>query len=52
MVCLDEEHLAYSIRSELGEVDYHDNHWDLDERLVNVLMESDNVLEITTDFEF
>ena len=49
---LDEEHLAYTIRSELGEIDYHDNHEDLDDRLVNILMQSDDILEITTDFEF
>ena len=49
---LDEEHLAYTIRSELGEIDYHDNHADLDDRLVNILMESENIQEITTDFEF
>ncbi|WP_458405005.1 transglutaminase-like domain-containing protein [Methanobrevibacter sp.] len=49
---LDEECLAYSIRSEFGEIDYHDNHEDLDERLVNILMESESILEITTDFEF
>ena len=49
---LDEELLAYSIRNELGEIDYHDNHADLDERLVGLLAESENILEITTDFEF
>ena len=49
---LDEEHLAYTIRSELGEIDYHDNHADLDERLVNILVESESIQEITTDFEF
>ena len=49
---LDEEHLAYKIRSELGEIDYHDNHADLDEKLVNILMESESIQEITTDFEF
>ena len=49
---LDEEYLAYSIRSELGEIDYQDNHADLDERLVNILIQSENILEITTDFEF
>ena len=49
---LDGEHLAYTIRSELGEIDYHDNHADLDDRLVNILMQSENILEITTDFEF
>ena len=49
---LDEEHLAYSIREEFGEIDYNDNHADLDERLINVLMESNNILDIRTDFEF
>ena len=49
---LDEEKLAYPIRSELGEVDYRDNRADLDERLVNILIESENVLEIATDFKF
>ena len=49
---LDEECLAYSIRSELGEIDYHDNHSDLDERLINILNESECILEISTDFEF
>ncbi|MBQ6628931.1 MAG: transglutaminase family protein [Methanobrevibacter sp.] len=49
---LDEEHIAYSIRSELGEIDYRDNHDDLDERLVNILGECENILEIRTDFEF
>ena len=42
----------YIIRSEPGEIDYHDNHADLDDRLVNILMQSDEILEITTDFEF
>lgn len=49
---LDGEHLAYTIRSELGEIDYHDNHAELDDRLVNILMQSEDILEITTDFEF
>ena len=49
---LDGEHLAYTIRSELGELDYHDNHSDLDERLINILNESESILEISTDFEF
>lgn len=49
---LDEEHLAYSIREEFGEIDYKDNHADLDERLINVLMENNNVWDIRTDFEF
>ena len=49
---MDKEHLAYSIRSEFGEIDYHDNHADLDERLVIILIASESILEITTDFEF
>ena len=49
---LDEEHLAYNVRSELGEIDYHDNHADLDDRLVNILIQSEDLFEITTDFEF
>lgn len=49
---LDGECLAYSLRSELGEIDYHDNHADLDERLVNILMESESISEISTDFMF
>lgn len=49
---LDEEHLAYETRSELGEIDYHNNQTDLDERLVNVLAKCNEVSEIRTDFEF
>ena len=49
---LDEECLAYSIRAQLGEIDYYDNHADLDERLVRILSKCGNILEITTDFEF
>ncbi len=49
---LDEERLAYTIRSELGEIDYHDNHSDLDERLINILNECESIFEISTDFEF
>ena len=36
---LDEERFDYSIRSEFGEIDYWDNHADLDDRLVNILMQ-------------
>ena len=36
----------------MGEIDYYDNHADLDERLVNILIESENIQEITTNFEF
>ena len=48
--CLNEEKLAFPIRSELGEVDYRDNNPDLDDRLIKILKESKNILEITTDF--
>ena len=44
---LDGEQLAYTIRSELGEIDYHDNRSDLDERLINILNQSGNILEIS-----
>ena len=47
---LDEEILAYPIRSQLGEVDYRDNHSDLDERLIMILKESKSILEVTADF--
>ena len=49
---LDEEKLAYSIRSELGEMDYQDNHSDLDQRLVDILARSGDILELRTDFKF
>ncbi len=39
-------------RAELGEIDYHDNRVDLDEMLVNILKESECILEISTEFEF
>ena len=39
-------------QSEWGEIDCHDNHADLDDRLVNILIESESMPEITTDFEF
>ena len=48
---LDEEKLAFPIREELGEIDYRDNNPDLDERLIKILQNSSNVLEITTDFK-
>lgn len=47
---IEEEHLAFPVRALLGEVDYHDNDPDLDERLVSILNNSSNILEITTDF--
>ncbi len=48
---LGEEKLAFPIREEFGEIDYRDNHPDLDERLVLILQNSFNVLEIITDFK-
>ena len=39
-------------QSEWGEIDCHDNHADLDDRLVNILIGSESIPEITTDFEF
>ena len=48
--CIEEEHLAFPVRSEFGEVDYRNNDPDLDERLVSILNNSENILEITTDF--
>ena len=48
--CIEEEHLAFPVRSEFGEVDYRNNDPDLDERLVSILNNSGNILEITTDF--
>ena len=48
---LDEEKLAFPIRSQLGEVDYRDNNTDLDERLIRILQESRSILEVTTDFK-
>ena len=49
---LDNDFLAFQVRSELGEIDYMDNHPDLDERLVNILSESDNLFDINIDFKF
>ena len=47
----DWEHLAFPVRSEFGEIDYRNNDPDLDERLVNILNNSDSILDVTTDFE-
>ena len=40
-----------SVRTEFGEIDYNDNHADLDERLIKILEENESMLDITTDFE-
>ena len=48
---VDQEILAFNVRPELGEIDYKDNHPDLDERLGKILEESKNILKIHTDFE-
>ena len=47
---IEEEHLAFSVRNKIGEVDYRNNDPDLDERLVSILNNSGNILDITTDF--
>jgi hypothetical protein len=47
---LNEEKLASPIRSETGGADYRDNHPDLDERLVEILNKSENILEVQADF--
>ncbi len=44
---IDEEKLAFPVRTELGEIDYRDNNPDLDGRLIKILKESKSVLEIT-----
>ena len=49
---LDKEILAYNVRKELGEIDYEDNHPDLDKRLVKILKESENIADIKAAFEF
>ena len=49
--CIEEERLAFPVRSEFGETDYHDNHPDLDERLIDILNNSESILDVTTDFE-
>ena len=48
---IDQERLAFIVRPELGEIDYKDNHPDLDKRLCMILEESNNILQIHTDFE-
>ena len=47
---LEEERLAFPIRSHMGEIDFRDNNTDLDERLIRILQESRSVLEVTADF--
>ena len=49
---LEKDCLAFSPRSEFGEIDYKDNNPDLDERLVNKLEETENLMEMNIDFEF
>ena len=48
---IDEERLAFPVREEIGEIDYRDNNSDLDERLIRILQNSSNVLEVATDFK-
>ena len=49
---LEKDCLAFSPRSEFGEIDFNDNNPDLDERLVNKLEETENLMEMKIDFEF
>lgn len=49
---LEEEKLAFYIRAELNEVDYHDNNSDLDKRLSDILNSVDSVANIRTDFDW
>ena len=49
---LDKDQLAFQVREEFGEIDYKDNNVDLDERLVNKLEETGNLMEMKIDFEF
>ena len=48
---LEEEWLAFPIRSYLSEIDFRDNNTDLDERLIRILQESRSILEVTADFK-
>ena len=47
---LDEEILAFAVRSQVGEIDYKDNHPDLDDRLIRILKECANIREVSADF--
>ena len=49
---LDKDQLAFQARRELGEIDYMDNHADLDERMVNALAECDSLFDLNADFKF
>ena len=49
---LEKDYLAFSPRSEFGEIDYNDNNPDLDERLAKKLEETENLSEMQIDFEF
>lgn len=48
---LDDEILAFPVRGELGEIDYRDNHPDLDDRLIRILKECARIQEVSADFE-
>ena len=48
---LDEERLAFPIREELEECDYRNNDPDLDDRLIEILKESTNILNVEADFK-
>lgn len=46
----DRDYLAFSPREEYGEIDYHDNNHDLDKKLIKLLNETENLLEMEIDF--
>ena len=48
---LNEDLLAFDVRSEMGEVDFKNNDSDLDARLVNILAECESLFEINLDFD-
>lgn len=48
---LDEDLMAFDVRSEMGEVDFMNNDCDLDERLSNMLAECGSLFEISLDFD-
>lgn len=48
---LNQEILAFKVRPEFGEIDYKDNHDDLDRRLCDILDGCNDILQKHTDFE-
>ncbi len=46
---LCDERLAYAVRPECGEHDFHDNHADADPDLMRLIKESDDILAVSSD---